>query len=213
MGAVMTKFFFATTIAAVLLLNIEASRAAVLYANDFNSGDVTGWVASSPTSPSGFEISPNGALNGTNAFGVYFDTPPDGNNFSARATISFNAAAAINVQMSFQARSLLCDICSVTYLIEIDSNLVASRYTEDAVDTLTVPYLFPFASGPHTLALGLLVSIADIGRYEAFFDNIQITGDPVSGAVPIPGALPLFATGLGALGLLARRRRDKRISP
>jgi hypothetical protein len=32
---------------------------------------------------------------------------------------------------------------------------------------------------------------------------------PLPGAVPLPGALPLFATGLGALGLLAWRRKRK----
>ena len=41
----------------------------------------------------------------------------------------------------------------------------------------------------------------------ANFDNFNITINP--NPVPLPGALPLFATGLGALGLLGWRRKRK----
>jgi hypothetical protein len=39
--------------------------------------------------------------------------------------------------------------------------------------------------------------------------NFTITNTVVVGDVPLPGALPLFATGLGALGLLGWRRKRK----
>jgi hypothetical protein len=41
--------------------------------------------------------------------------------------------------------------------------------------------------------------------------NLQFAIDPtaVPAAVPLPAALPLFAAGLGALGLLGRRRKKK----
>jgi hypothetical protein len=40
-------------------------------------------------------------------------------------------------------------------------------------------------------------------------DDVSVTGPDVVGTTPIPGALPLFATGLGALGLLGWRRKRK----
>jgi hypothetical protein len=42
------------------------------------------------------------------------------------------------------------------------------------------------------------------------FDYVQLTAEVNS--VPLPGALPLFATGLGALGLLGWRRKRKQMS-
>ena len=39
--------------------------------------------------------------------------------------------------------------------------------------------------------------------------KITYTYDPPPSQVPLPGALPLFATGLGALGLLGWRRKRK----
>lgn len=39
-------------------------------------------------------------------------------------------------------------------------------------------------------------------------DNLEVN-DPVPGATPLPATLPLFATGLGALGLLGWRKKRK----
>jgi hypothetical protein len=50
----------------------------------------------------------------------------------------------------------------------------------------------------------LVVTVVD---QEAVFD--QVNGLATDSATPIPAALPLFATGLGALGLLGWRRKRK----
>ena len=43
---------------------------------------------------------------------------------------------------------------------------------------------------------------------EWYVDDVSVTGAAPS-AVPLPAALPLFASGLGALGLLGWRRKRK----
>jgi hypothetical protein len=48
----------------------------------------------------------------------------------------------------------------------------------------------------------------EIGGLDLVAMDDFIYGEPVS-AVPLPGALPLFATGLGALGLLGWRRKKR----
>lgn len=47
------------------------------------------------------------------------------------------------------------------------------------------------------------------GSWNAFPINVgvRIYGDQVTAVVPVPAALPLFACGLGLIGLLARKRR------
>jgi hypothetical protein len=42
--------------------------------------------------------------------------------------------------------------------------------------------------------------------------NWSLTDTSTLGATPLPAALPLFATGLGGLGLLARRRKRKAVA-
>ena len=49
----------------------------------------------------------------------------------------------------------------------------------------------------------------DVGDYWGDFNNITTA----SAATPLPAALPLFASGLGALGLLGWRRKRKARSP
>jgi hypothetical protein len=53
---------------------------------------------------------------------------------------------------------------------------------------------------------GFMVTLPGLGTVAL---AISAQSDALEGVVPLPGALPLFATGLGALGLLGWRRKRK----
>jgi hypothetical protein len=45
-----------------------------------------------------------------------------------------------------------------------------------------------------------------------FFDTLgafRVLGDETTAATPLPAALPLFTGGLGVIGLIARRRKQR----
>ena len=81
------------------------------------------------------------------------------------------------------------------------------------VDPSSAADFLPATFGSHT---GLTLVSPDeftidvTGDAPVFLDNLIIDVSFVSAATtPLPGALPLFATGLGALGLLSWRRKRK----
>jgi hypothetical protein len=65
--------------------------------------------------------------------------------------------------------------------------------------------------GTYTLEFSLVGGVAPGYGSISFNDNgsAVLTGDPIT---PIPAALPLFATGLGGLGLLGWRRKRKAVA-
>jgi hypothetical protein len=71
----------------------------------------------------------------------------------------------------------------------------------------TVDYTFtPQSAGLHNQILAISAKFID-GSFVTSTD-ISLTGTGIA-ATPLPAALPLFATGLGALGLLGWRRKRK----
>jgi hypothetical protein len=71
------------------------------------------------------------------------------------------------------------------------------------------------ASGNYILALGVTNWIDTIFDSGLAFAGITVAGNPIEnvvdnvGATPLPTGIPLFATGLGLLGLLGWRRKRK----
>jgi hypothetical protein len=96
------------------------------------------------------------------------------------------------------------------------NNLTSTLRAFDSANTLLAIDNFTSSSGNYFGVLSVVASIG-IGRIEldgqlwadafsgfhAAFDNLNVV------TTPLPAALPLFATGLGALGLLAWRRKRR----
>jgi hypothetical protein len=78
-------------------------------------------------------------------------------------------------------------------------NLIEDVVFYDGTNNLLTPNSF----------YGFSENINDISTLVLRGDAIGITDLTISTATPLPAALPLFATGLGALGLLGWRRKKK----
>jgi hypothetical protein len=78
--------------------------------------------------------------------------------------------------------------------------------------SLDITSIFNAALANGDTSLGIRLMIASAPNGGAYtFDTFRLTSDDQTTpqATPIPAALPLFATGLGVMGVLARRRKRK----
>ena len=191
-----------------------SASAATLFSANFNNGDLSGWslATSNYAGPSGIETVPNGTLNGTNALGVYLDKfgPPFVEEFNlfVDASNTFTTSLATNVNLSLEALSVVCQGCIISYYVEFDGTRLATAASQGSVHDLSFN-LGVLAAGSHTLTLGMHTTRAVSGRFESMFDNILLTGDVAVGAVPLPGALPLFASVLGLGGFFGWKRKRR----
>jgi hypothetical protein len=91
-------------------------------------------------------------------------------------------------------------------------DLAATGDEEQDIGTLFIPQVLAVDQGDIALCVGPVVNgscapiAAEVGRAQ-FNNPSQIPG--VWTETPLPAALPLFATGLGGLGLLGWRRKRK----
>jgi hypothetical protein len=76
-----------------------------------------------------------------------------------------------------------------------------------------------FTAAPGNLLTSLEISTATAGRFQSItfagaptnvgFTGLQEAPTPTPPEIPLPASLPLFATGLAAVGLMGWRRKRK----
>lgn len=192
-----------------LALSAAPSPAATILSKDFNDGDLSAWyIQTNYVGSVGKEI--DTSINGSNDLGVYLNAPPGGLALNVRANLDFITTSVTNANLSFLALTVPCTGCTISYQAWIDFVVVASGSTNGAVANNSIS-LGNLSAGSHTLTLAMLTSNASSGHFLAEFDNVLIAGDAAVAETPLPAALPLFATGLGALGLMRWRRKRKAV--
>jgi hypothetical protein len=130
-----------------------------------------------------------GSFSNSLAAGTYTLTVYIGN----RLDYSFSGAATI----ALQAGSVFDDSTTV--------NAPTAGTWVEATLTDVVSLGDPNIGQP----LGILLSAQGTGgSQQVDFDDVSLSFTPLT-ATPLPAALPLFASGLGMLGLFGRRKRQK----
>jgi hypothetical protein len=160
----------------------------------FETGDFTGWVLSGNTN----FASVNGDLPHSGLKAAEFGAA--GSDTILTQTLSTILGAEYSVTFWFQNSGGTPNNFSASFgsssLLSLP-NAPASNYTLYSFDVFATgaatDLVFHFRSDPNFL----------------HFDDVSVDQVTVGAATPLPAALPLFATGLGALGLLGWRRKRK----
>ena len=180
-----------------------------------------------------------GTFNTTSAgepppFNAFIGSDVSGPNFSASWTFSYGAIADTITGATLEIGLLDADSSAApgntvsSYTISVGSNVVdltallntameadAGLNSYEYWDTITLPNsaLSLLAGGSPRVSLTLQgpgLGVLGTTTYNgAALDFSTIAIDTVGTATPLPAALPLFATGLGAMGLLGWRRKRK----
>ena len=162
---------------------------------------------------------PNAAFDAYNSFNEVTSSNPNSGTYSLIIGNDDNEPVPTLSQT-------LTDVASTTYngsiYINYQQNTDSAAFFKVLVDGTTVlavngpgPYPSPLSSTYEEFFFTFVGTGSDTLTIEAntnpgnwYVDDISVTGAAVS-ATPLPAALPLFASGLGAMGLFGWRRKRK----
>jgi len=126
--------------------------------------------------------------------------------------VQFGLDSTINQNASFGTITGAVMVNGVT----LDTHSGAGTYDNSAINGLNGAANAAFYTGPSTFGVSLVLNYGGCESTCPTWDGmtsgetgVTITYNYTPSAVPLPAALPLFATGLGALGLLGWRRKRK----
>lgn len=199
--------------ALTLVAMSQQASASTLYDNGQVNGTITGWTLSSVYAVSdSFTLSQASILTGVN-FGVWILptdvlTSVDWAITSTPGTYPVTGTAAVTTGSALTPTS----------------NYGGGGIYQVSVDSFSLPNI-SLAAGTYYLVLQNSVTVANSVAYwdendgpssatenatgSIGSESFQILGDAGIGTTPLPAALPLFASGLGGLGLLGWRRKKK----
>jgi hypothetical protein len=176
-------------------IDLAANQTTILYTNEGNTifKTTTAGAALTPFATS---------LPGTNAFALRILA--DGSVLVADSQFALHLDALGNILKTYT-------VANVQSLFALNINPDGTSFwTGD--DGTGILYEFDIATGNLLSTLDTGVGGGNLFGVSVY-GEFQAGGGGVGGSdTPLPAALPLFATGLGALGLLARRRKRKRVS-
>jgi hypothetical protein len=150
--------------------------------------------------------------------GFYFSTPPDGTQVGVLQSASNNGSSIDQVLSglasgdSYTVSFYLADRANpngTRYLanpvtVSFDGTNIGT-YTPTSIDFQLFTATFTAASASGDL---MFLAAANGGDLDTGLDLVTVSAAAPS-ATPLPAALPLFASGLGVMGWLARRRKRK----
>jgi hypothetical protein len=220
-------------IAGLALFGLSNQASAATFTFDLNNSYASNENASVVLTPLGGTLGATGYTFAANQ-GLSLPSADIGTTYSIEIGFNFTTTSGFRKILDYNNRTLDTGLYNLSSTLDFFNNAggatagitpgtnVIVDLTRDATGTVR-GYLngaLQFTYDDSTLqqavvtaaALQFFVDDAATGFGEAsggFVDYIKISDSPNISAVPLPAALPLFATGLGALGLLGWRRKRK----